>query len=552
MKTTTRILSTGACAALLALLSATAGAQVATSLINEGDPLPAAGAGHTVFSINNTAVNGVGGYAATINSSGGGTTLSHVWGNAAGGAGAIIRTEAVLGIYDQTSFESFFGMDDTGRIAYGPTCTDTGTLVTGLDCVWVDATAHAVEGLPIPSLPGKEWRFASRPGITNSGTPYWVSGINDTGSGANEGNGLFTSAGVQIKTGDVIAGLPAPLGSSAADFDVRFSAGGSHYIVGTDTTAATSADFYVLLDGAPIPSGASILGEGQPVPAAAGGLPGESWANFDFMGVNEAGDYMVTGDTGGPIATDEFISFNGNIVYREGDVVDGETLTGSIEGAYMNEAGDIAYIWDIDDPGGDPEALYLNNDLLLKEGDAVDLFGQDGIVEPTSILVNFTGISAVTMGPNRLVYFTADIDVNGTSTSSDDIEGFFCIDPGPWANLENGLAGTGGLQPTLDGSGTLAPATPIALTLDDAMPSSSAWLFIGVFRIDQPFKGGVLVPKPNFTLAALPVGPLGDLVLGSTWPGIPSGFSIYFQYWVVDAGAPFGASASNALSATQP
>ena len=542
-----------ACTALVAVFPAISGAQVATSLLNEGDPMPAAGAGHTVQYINNTAVNGVGGYSATLSTTDGTTTLSHAWGNPTGGPGAIIRTEGLVGIYDQLSWESFFGMDDLGQISYSPSCTDTVSGATGLDCVFVDGTPFAVEGLPIASLPGKEFRFASRPGITNNGMPYWVSGIDDIATGASEGNGLFTPAGVLIKTGDVIAGLPAPLGPNAADFDARFSAQGGHYIIGTTTTAATTADFFVLLDGAPIPSGAGILGEGQPVPVAAGGIGGENWDNFDFMGVNENGDYMVTGDTD-YTGFDEFVAFNGTIIHREGDVLDGETLTGSIDGAFMNEAGDIAFIWDIvDATAGSLEALYLNDKLILKEGDAVDLYGQDGYVEATSILADFTGITALTMGPQLNIYFTADIDVNGTPTSSsDDIEGFFCIGIGNWTDLGNGLAGTGGITPILSGSGTLQAGAPATISLSNALPGSSAWLILGLAQINMSFRGGVMVPSMDVIFPGLPVSGTGDLVLATAWPPVPSGTPIYFQYWVVDAAGPYGASASNGLVGTTP
>jgi len=553
MKIHNSLLLAGACAALCALLPATAGAQVATSLINEGDPLPSAGAGHTVMFINNTAVNGVGGYAATVNSSDGVTTLSHAWGSATGGPGAILRTEGVVGIYDQQSFESFFGMDDLGQLSYGATCTDTGSGASGLDSVFVDGTPLSVEDQPIPSLPGKLFRFASRPGITNDGTPYWLSGIDDAGTGANEGSGLFTPAGVLLKSGDLIAGLPAPLSTATSDFDVRFSAQGGHYIIGADTTAPTSDDFFMLLDGLPIASGAGLMGQGQPVPASAGGLPGETWAIFDFYGVNENGDYMVTGNTSAATSSNEFISFNGTLVYREGDTVDGETLTGSIEGASMNEAGDMAYIWDVVDPigGGSLEALFLDNDILLKEGDAVDFFGQDGVVEPNSTLANFTGITALTVGSNRRLYFTADIDVNGTTTSVDDIEGFFCIHA-PWDDLGNGLAGTGGITPLLVGDGALTTGSSASVTLSGALPNSQAWLLFGLSQVDVPFRGGILVPSPDIVLAALPISGTGDLALATTWPALPSNTAVTFQYWVIDPAGPVGVSASNGLSGTTP
>jgi hypothetical protein len=66
---------------------------------------------------------------------------------------------------------------------------------------------------------------------------------------------------------------------------------------------------------------------------------------------------------------------------------------------------------------------------VLKEGDPVDLNG-DGIVDPTKKLSDFTGISALTVSDRDNlgdvnIYFTADVDTAGTTSLTDDIEGFF-------------------------------------------------------------------------------------------------------------------------------
>jgi hypothetical protein len=159
-----------------------------------------------------------------------------------------------------------------------------------------------------------------------------------------------------------------------------------------------------------------------------GGLPGENWDNFDFMGITESGKYLITGDTDGDTGLDEFILVNGEIRHREGDMLDGFVLSGSIEGAYMNEQGDVAFIWDVDDPVlGNVEALYFNGALLLKEGDEVDITG-DGIIDPGAVIDSFTGISTLTVGDQQgggsvNIYFTADIAVPGAP----EVEGFFCL-----------------------------------------------------------------------------------------------------------------------------
>jgi hypothetical protein len=64
------------------------------------------------------------------------------------------------------------------------------------------------------------------------------------------------------------------------------------------------------------------------VSVAAGAVGVENWQNWGSLGVNEAGDWMVEGDTSGATTTDSFIAKNGVILYREGSVVGGLTLTG--------------------------------------------------------------------------------------------------------------------------------------------------------------------------------------------------------------------------------
>lgn len=157
------------------------------------------------------------------------------------------------------------------------------------------------------------------------------------------------------------------------------------------------------------------------MPAGIGGLAGENWGNFDFMGITESGSFMFTGDTDADSAMDEFVVLDGQIVLREGDAVADGVFDGSIEGAYLNENGDFACIWDITNADGNLEALILNGDLVLMEGDLVD-WNNDGIIDALdqgAFLTDFTGISALTLGDRYGtdlvdIYFTADCDVAGS------------------------------------------------------------------------------------------------------------------------------------------
>jgi hypothetical protein len=353
-----------------------------------------------------------------------------------------MRSEGTFGSLVQTAYESFYGMSDTGQIAYS--ATGTGGPVGGFDSVWLDDVPIAVEGDLYPNDANFWWSFGSRPGVTGDGTIYWVGGYTDTQGGSTDNRGLFYSAAATplFVGGDLLPNLPGALNTgTTVSFDYRFSALGTHHIAEIVLVGSTSFDAAMVVDGAGLLVDGSLVQEGMPVPAAAGGLPGELWAAFDFAGINENGDWFLTGDTNGAAATDEFVMKNGVIVVREGDVVDGQTLSGSIEGGFMNENGDYAYIWDVN--GGAQEALFFNDQLILLEGDFVD-FDNDGLVEPTSTLTDFTGISALTISDRDMtgavnLYFTADV-----VTPAGTLEGFFCIrvETGPTAIQLSGLSAT--------------------------------------------------------------------------------------------------------------
>ncbi|HMB71163.1 MAG TPA: FlgD immunoglobulin-like domain containing protein, partial [bacterium] len=259
-----------------------------------------------------------------------------------------------------------------------------------------------------------------------------VGGLTSTQGGSTENYGFFsgpTGAPVMLG-GDAVPGLPIVLDTSGTfSFDYRVSELGNSHIIEVLMDTGTTDDGAMVKDGEGLKVAGALVREADPVPLAAGGLPGENWDNFDYTGVNEAGDYFFSGDTDAASSNDEFICKNGVIIYREGFPIDGEVVSGSMEGAYMNADGDIGYIWDIN--GGSDEAMFLNDRLILQDGDEVDYTG-DGVIDAGAVISQFTGISSLTLSDRdhtgRVnMYFVADVDTAGTSSTSDDFEGFFCI-----------------------------------------------------------------------------------------------------------------------------
>ena len=397
------------------------GQEVASALVREGDALPGDVLGDSINSISNTAAARSSGYAFTVTTEDiAGTLFANVWGNVDGGPGEVLASEGILGDLEITGLEGFFGLSDIGRTCYGTTSTNLDTMVTGLDGVFRDNTLLLNGDDSVPSLPGYFSTFNSRPGITADGQPYWVGGITDVFGTGTADRVLFlgTDAVPVLRGGDPIMGMMDVVLPESLDFDSRFSACGSNYIALVDVT---SGDDVMIMNGEVLETDGVLIRAGNEIPASAGGI-GDSFDNFDFMNVTETGSYMVTGDSDGATATDEFVMIDGEIVMREGDVVGPGVIDGAIEGAFMNEDGNWAAIWDVDIAAGNVEALIFNGELLLTEGQPVDWNG-DGVIDDSdqnAEIENFTGISALTM--TRVdnagilsIYFTADCDVNGVT-----------------------------------------------------------------------------------------------------------------------------------------
>lgn len=394
-------------------------AQDPVALIAEDGTLPGLPGGFTVGSINNPAVNHSGGWAFNCNVEDGVETISTIWGNPTGGSGMVLRQEGVFPPYVQTSFESFWGMGAGDAICYSPSSNYEDGSVTGLDGVWIGDIPVAVEEMVFPYLADYWWSFGSRPGTTEDGIPYFVGGITDTQGGSTDMRGLFYGLDAQpvLLGGDLVPGLPAALTSSGIAFDFRFSKLGTHHIAEvTMDNGNTAANTAYVFDGEGLLIDGQLVQEGMPVPEAAGGFPGENWSSFDYTGVTENGDYMFTGDTNEATDVDEFVVINGEIILREGKDIGDMTLSGSIEGAFMNEDGDYVVIWDVDLPtGANVEAMIFNGEVVLKEGDIIDVDG-DGVPDPEAVVDNFTGISSVVLSDRDedgavSIYFTADVDV---------------------------------------------------------------------------------------------------------------------------------------------
>ncbi len=268
-----------------------------------------------------------------------------------------------------TGHESTMGISDTGGFVYSPS-------VNGNDAVYTHAGALLQKGDPIPPLPGLYSSFNSRPAMLPDGTAYWIGGSTPTqGSSSSTNRHLFKATDPSdpasitrvLGGGDVIAGKT--IKTSASNFNFWISDNGLHHIHILDMDV--TANEHVYLDGV------FVAQEGGPTGQ------GDNWSSFDIVGVNNAGNYIFTGDTDGATSTDEFVAYNGTIVVREGDTLDGYTLLSgyALRAASINNLDLVAHMWG----SSTDEHLFLgygpelaDSVHVVKTGDEIDVDG-DGL-----------------------------------------------------------------------------------------------------------------------------------------------------------------------------
>jgi len=342
---------------------------------------------------------------------------------------------------------------------------------------------------------------------------------------------------VYLKEGDQVPGAPgvfvSTFGTTPHNFDFNNAGDVLTFI---DSDAATTVDGFI------VKNGTIIAREGDPAP-----VTGRNWSSLSSpeLSLNDQGGYVFSGSLDGDSATNLIIVRDGEKFRQEGDTLPAfapfqitsfGTAPILAAGASSGDSFfDVFWYADWDDPDTTRDTgLFLDEKLLLQEG--VDQVGGIDIEDVRGIQDGY----AISDDGRYLI---VRLNLVGS------LDAVALLDMGPWENLGSALAGT--TTPKLRGFGQLAPGQPVTLRLSNALPGSQAALFLGVTQANLPFRGGILVPTPQILVHPLPVNADGVLEATANWPAAaPSGVTLYVQYWVADALAPFGFAASNAVVGT--
>ena len=337
---------------------------------------------------------------------------------------------------EQRDFEAGGGIDNNGNISYSADVPDPrpGRSQFQIDGLWENEDLVYLEGDVIPSgsFAGEFFRSASSVYRSPSGETRWLASIADESfDDTGIATALFrdtTTFDVIIQSGDVIPGLGAiEIGGLT---NLGWSIGGGHFIAEVDIEPGfTSTDESITVSGAALMTASGgLVREGQLIPAADGGLPGEVWTGFQHTDVNEAGVAVFGGFTDAPSGMDDVIVVDGEILFREGDVVDGVTLTGLPQGVAINDLGDVAFAW--------ANHLFINGQVIAGLGTAVDR-DRDGVTDSTigsgvfpGGRLEITNLPAAGGDGLPVTYFVGDVAFmeSGTTIQAD---AYFRLAPAP-------------------------------------------------------------------------------------------------------------------------
>jgi hypothetical protein len=394
-----------------------------TKLAAEGDILPGASALPGFSAADTVRNNGVrdlrfspsGNFVATVNTdpSQGNTTNAgtfYLWGSTDFGTShQALRREGVVSGTSQVAFGTPTAIDDAGNVFYRVTETTPSNPV-GPGSLWRNATRLLGEGdaVTAPGLTGNVYTGFGNAAVTPAGVERWVSSYAATAAGPDLGGALFQNAASPtaiLKSGDSIGG-GMTITSDFLNGNLAWSLHGTNYLAGVDFSAST-LDSAIVLNGQVVPTlGGGVLRDGDAIPAAAGGLPNETWSIGSLVAVNEAGDWIVsasaqinaTGNT-----TRDFLVMNGQIVYADGQTVDGHTLSGLPSHVSLNDRGDVGFVWD--------NKAFVNGQIVAEVGDLTDTNGDGtGDAAISAIFdIDLTNLNSVEPGGTPLMYLQARV-----------------------------------------------------------------------------------------------------------------------------------------------
>ncbi len=308
-------------------------------------------------------------------------------------------------------------INDNGDFAYatntnGPTSEDE--VIARFNAKADDWTLIAQEGDAIPGLPNDAYGTSlNGPSILADGKVGWLAPSTAGALPTTEDSLALLGNDVAVS---IIAqeGVTTPTGSANPwqlfdTQDFYLDATGANYILQGDTTAATTEDDIVVVNGA------VVLQENAPIPGAKV-LDVIDGSGIVDVHMGSAGDWMSRGDF--DVTDQDWLVYNGDIIALTGDAVPGgekgETFSDAIFSACFfsmtaNGKGSFVFGATTSNPDEFRDAVLVLNgkSVILRQGDAIDLDGNGELDDDTFIDVFNNDDMFLT--DDMKLFFTADI-----------------------------------------------------------------------------------------------------------------------------------------------
>ncbi len=284
--------------------------------------------------------------------------------------------------------------------------------------LWSDMGALVLEDDPAPGFPlsaTAAFTDLIRPTATGDGDVMWRGLVDTNESGFADVVGLFRRSAIGAGaiealyvSGDVVDGVELGANTSAVNSDFAVSDDGAHVLVQLAAAGSTLTDSLVVLDDT------IVAREGDPVPS----FPAENWGSFDLSSVNDGGNYVFSGDSSAPTNADEFVAYNGDIVFHEGNIIDGISVSFPVRFVAINDNDNAAIGW-ASNSGGIVEHVFFacrasematDIQLLLSTNDELDLDGDTVGDVTVADLVLATNEPGRTLGDADAVFLEVDLD----------------------------------------------------------------------------------------------------------------------------------------------
>ncbi len=300
------------------------------------------------------------------------------------------------------------GLNDSGHFAFsnnleGAADSDKDEMIV----VWDGSSFSAAyrEGSPVPGFPTEFiGNYLNSPSLTNDGRVGARAYSTDGTLPSTEDDFLLFDNTVYVQEGVTVPGGIADPWDTLDSNDFHVSADGNTWFALGDTTASTSADDIVVVNGnAMIVEGATLGSYAEPVDNIVEGI------------LTPEGHWFARGDNDDD---QDWVVMDGNVIAQTGDPVPGgftgESFDDERYGACFfemtaNGVGDYVYagVTDYADPNYDAVVVLNGAEVVLRQGDAVDLDG-NGLLDDGAYIDVFNN-DDMFLTDDLWLYFTADL-----------------------------------------------------------------------------------------------------------------------------------------------